>query len=207
MSDQSLTNNRLTCLIARIQRFVKPHSAVVFAFLLLATLVPAYAQDSPRFQLFGGYSFLSFNSQPFGFTDRTSLHGFTLAPSYNLTHEFGITAQLSGQYGSQISVRNLTVGPQVMFTRGNALLFGHLLFGKGRTFVEVGQGAGDSAKVLELGGGIDLGLSSHFSVRAVQADFVHNSFFNGSQSSVRISTGLVYHLGGIKKGRKPSLTD
>lgn len=207
MSNQSLPNGQWRYRLAGIQPLIKFRSALAFAILFSALLVPALAQDSPRVQLFGGYSFLSFNSQPFGFTDRTSLHGFTLAPSYNLTHAFGVSAQLSSQYGSQISVRNLTAGPQVMFTRGNMLFFGHLLIGKGRTFVQVGEGAGNSAKVLELGGGIDLGLSSHFSVRTVQADFVHNSFFNGSQNSVRISTGLVYHLGGIKKGRKPSLTD
>jgi hypothetical protein len=192
-----------------IQFSVRTHAwfvaAVLFAVLLSAG--SALAQDSPRVQLFGGYGFLSFNSQPFGFTDRTSLHGFTIAPSYNLTHEFGITAQLSGQYGSQLSVRNLTVGPQVLFTRGNLLFFGHLLIGKGRTFVKVGNGAGDSARALELGGGIDWGISSRFSVRLAQADYVHNSFLDGSQSSVRISTGLVYHLGGIRKHRKPSLTD
>ena len=195
--------------VCGIQFFVRTHAwfaaAVLFAVFLSAG--SALAQDSPRAQLFGGYGFLSFNSQPFGFTDRTSLHGFTIAPSYNLTHEFGITAQLSGQYGSQLSVRNLTVGPQVLFTRGNMLFFGHLLIGKGRTFVKVGNGAGDSARALELGGGIDWGISSRFSVRVAQADFVHNSFFDGSQSSVRISTGLVYHLGGIRKHRKPSLTD
>jgi len=195
--------------VFRIKLLVRNHAPLLLAvlFAMLVTGSSALAQDSPRVQLFGGYSFLSFDSPSFGFTDRTSLNGFTIAPSYNLTHEFGITAQLSSQYVSQISVRNLTVGPQVLFTRGKALFFGHLLIGKGRTFVKVGNGAGDSARVLELGGGIDLGLSSHFSLRAVQADFVHNSFFNGSQSSVRVSTGLVYHLGGIKKGRKPSLTD
>ena len=200
--------DRFHC-FSRIQLLVRTHTLPVAVFLFAVLLVAssARAQDSPRVQLFGGYSFLSFDTKPFGFTDRTSLNGFTIAPSYNLTHEFGVTAQLSGQYGSQLSVRNATAGPQVLFTRGNMLFFGHLLIGKGRTFVKVGNGAGDSARVLELGGGIDLGLSSHFSVRAVQADFVHNSFFNGSQNSVRISTGLVYHLGGIKKGRKPSLTD
>jgi hypothetical protein len=195
--------------ICSIQFFVRTHAwfAAAAFFAVLLSSGSALAQDSPRAQLFAGYSFLSFNSQPFGFADRTSLNGLTIAPSFNLTHEFGITAQLSGQYGSQLSVRNATVGPQVIFTRGNMLFFGHLLIGKGRTFVKVGNGAGDSARALELGGGIDLGLSTHFSVRAVQADFVHNSFFNGSQSSFRISTGLVYHLGGIKKGRRPSLTD
>ena len=194
--------------ISRIQPFVKiPALAFALLSVILFSGASAHAQDSPRAQLFGGYSFLSFDSQSFGFTNRTGLNGFTIAPSYNLTHEFGITAQLSGQYGTQISVRNFTVGPQVLFTRGNELFFAHLLIGKGRTFVKVGNGAGDSAKLFELGGGIDVGLSSHFSLRAVQADFVHNSFFSSSQNSVRISTGLVYHLGGIKKGRKPSLTD
>lgn len=209
MSNYRISGARGIHAVSRIQPSVRT-PAWIITLIGLAILLPAsslFAQDSPRVQLFGGYSFMSFDTKPFGFTDRTSLNGFTIAPSYNLTHEFGVVAQLSGQYNSQLSVRNLTAGPQVLFTRGNALFFGHLLIGKGRTFVNVGHGAGDSARVLELGGGIDLGLSSHFSVRAVQADFVHNSFFNGSQNSVRISTGLVYHLGGIKKGRKPSLTD
>jgi len=211
-----MENRQLNYAIARIQPLVRFRATLrspiiclvlVCAVLALVCVGPAWAQDSPRVQAFGGYSFLSFNSQPFGFTDRSNLNGFTLAPSYNLTHEFGITAQLSGQYGSQLSIRNLTVGPQILFTRGNSLFFAHLLIGKGRTFVKVGHGAGDSARAFELGGGLDLGLSSHFSWRAIQADYVHNSFFKSSQNSVRLSTGIVYHLGGVKKHRRPSLSD
>ena len=112
-----------------------------------------------------------------------------------------MVAELSGQYGPHVNLRDLTVGPQVLYPRGKKLFFGHFLFGDARTFVRVGTGAGDTARMYAAGGGMDLEISPHFSFRVVQADYLHTTLFQGTQNSFRVSTGLVYHWKTIKRKR------
>src|SRR5262249_40531902 len=47
---------------------------------------------------------------------------------------------------------------------------------------------------LQLGGGVDLGLSQHFAVRAIQADWLRTQFPNSTtnvQNSLRLGAGIV----------------
>jgi hypothetical protein len=179
---------------------IRPNlGAILFLFLIGPCILRSSAQDTPRLQLFAGYSYLRFDSTAFGFANASNLNGFSLAPAFNITHGFGVVAQLSGQYGSKLNLRDLTFGPQFLFPRERKLFFAHLLIGDARTFVSVGTGAGDTARSIAGGGGMDLDLSSRFAWRVFEADYVHTSLFGGTQNNVRISTGLVYHWRSIKK--------
>jgi hypothetical protein len=173
-------------------------TALVLMVLLGACASPCSAQDSPRAQLFAGYSYMRFDSPSFGFANASNLNGYSLAPAFNITHGFGVVAQLSGQYGSQLNLRDLTFGPQILFAREKKLFFAHVLVGEARTFVSVGTGAGDTSRSIAGGGGMDLDLSPRFAWRVFEADYVHTSLFGGTQSNVRISTGIVYHWHSIK---------
>src|SRR5439155_22567884 len=94
--------------------------AAVFLIVLLifCEALPARAQDMPRLQIFGGYSYTRFDSKSFGFTNNTNLNGYTFSPAYNLLYGFGVVAELSGQYGSKLNFRDLAVGRTFLRSRG-----------------------------------------------------------------------------------------
>lgn len=153
----------------------------------------AAAQDVPRAQVFGGISYLHFDSEPLGFANYSNLGGYTFSPAFNITHRFGVVAELSGQYGPHVNLRDLTFGGQALFPRGNMLFLVHGLFYDARSFVSIGTGAGSTSRAYIGGIGMDYPLTPRFSVRVFQADYVRSTLFHTDQNSVRISTGLVYN--------------
>jgi hypothetical protein len=174
-------------------------SAIVVVVLALFGSLPARAQDTPRVQVFGGYSYTRFDSPSFGFANASNLNGYTFSPAYNIIPGFGVVAELSGQYNSKLNLRDLTVGPQILFPRGNKTFFGHLLIGDGRSFVNVGLGEGDTSRAVILGGGMDLDVTPRFAWRVFQVDYVHTGLFKDTQNNVRLSTGLVYRWHSIRQ--------
>lgn len=173
-------------------------------FLLLATCASftAAAQDTPRVQVFGGYSYTRFDSPSFGFSNPSGLNGYTFSPAFNLVRGFGVAAELSGQYGSNLNLRDVAVGPQFLYSRSKATFVAHVLFGEAKSRVKVGTGVEDSDRIVAFGGSMDYDLSSRFSVRVFQVDYLRTSLFSEKQNNFRFSTGLVYRWGSIKKKRR-----
>ena len=174
-------------------------ATVLLLLLTIGTAGLSPAQEMPRIQVFGGYSYTRYDTPSFGFSDTTGLNGYTFSPAYNLIRGFGVVAELSGQYKTGANLRDIAVGPQFLYPRGNLLFFGHLLFGKARSLVQAGGPQEDSSRVVIGGGGLDYNISSRFAVRAFQVDYVHTNLFNTTQNNLRFSTGLVYRWGTIKK--------
>src|SRR5216684_3402857 len=83
---------------------------ILIVLLILCGSSAAVAQDMPRVQIFGGYSYTRFDSPSFGFANPSNLNGYTFSPAYNLLYGFGVVAELSGQYGSKLNLRDLAVG-------------------------------------------------------------------------------------------------
>ena len=150
-------------------------------------------------QVFGGYSYTRFDSPSFGFSSPSGLNGYNFSPAFNLLHGFGVAAELSGQYGSKLNLRDIAVGPQFLYPRGKAMFFGHILVGDARTLVRVANTEGDTARAVVLGGGMDLDITSRFALRVFQVDYVHTTLFKDTQNNLRFSTGLVYHWGTIRQ--------
>jgi hypothetical protein len=171
----------------------------LIVLLAVCGSTPAAAQDMPRIQVFGGYSYTRFDSKSFGFTNNTNLNGYTFSPAYNLLYGFGVVAELSGQYGSKLNLRDLAVGPQFIYPRGNSRFFAHLLVGDARTLVQIANTEGDTARAVIVGGGMDHDISQRFAIRLFQVDYVHSSLFSDTQNNLRFSTGLVYHWGRIRQ--------
>ena len=188
---------------------IKPHvlleripgmtTAVLLLLLTIGSACSSGAQEMPRIQVFGGYSYARYDTPSFGFSNPTGLNGYTFSPAYNLIRGFGVVAELSGQYKAGANLRDVAAGPQFLYSRGNMLFFGRLLFGEARSLVQVGGPQEDSSRVIIGGGGMDYNISSRFAVRAFQVDYVHTNLFNTTQDNLRFSTGLVYRWGTIKK--------
>ena len=134
-------------------------AVALITFLMLGAAGSAWAQgggDTPRVQVFGGYSYTRFDSPSFGFSNPSGLNGYTFAPAFNLIRGFGVVAELSGQYGTNINFRDITVGPQFLYPKGKAMFFAHVMFGKARSLVQVGAGEEDTERAVAVGGGMDL---------------------------------------------------
>jgi len=174
-------------------------AALVCALWSLLPCTPAIGQDVPRLQLFGGYSYLRFDSKTFGFADASNLNGWNGAVAWNITRNFGGIAELSGQYNSHMNLRDFAAGPQVLFPRGNKIFFAHVLFGKGRTFINEGGGVGDTQRAYIAGGGIDLSFRHRLDIRVVQADYIRTQLLQQNQNNIRISAGIVYTWGTLRR--------
>lgn len=195
----------LVHLQAPVRRAKRPGIAPTALFLLLMVSAarPCRAQDIPRIQVFGGYSYTRFDSPSFGFANTTGMNGYNFSPAYNFFRGLGLAAEISGQYGSNINLIDAAIGPQFLYPKGKLLFFGHALFGEARSKVQVGKEEEDSEFAVAVGGGMDLNVTSHFALRVFQVDYLHTTFFQTSQNNMRFSTGLVYRWGAIrKKGRR-----
>lgn len=173
----------------------------IFAIVLVFCL-GAFAQDS-KADVFGGYQFTSIDDSLNG-NGHQAFNGWNAAVTGYVKPNFGITADLSGAYGSpnefgfDVKTRDYfyLFGPTVR-TTGNerASLFAHALFGAAHASGEIsGVTATDSAFAMALGGGLDLKSSKNFSIRVGQFDYLYSHFGGEKQNNFRYSAGVVFHF-------------
>jgi len=141
-----------------------------------------------------------------------SLGGWEAQGTYNFTRHFGATADFSGNSkqlagvsglgfsaGTQQHMYNMLFGPTVTGYFGKSSVFGHALFGVALSSLSAGVSVpifgGISAPLdsshafaMAFGGGIDIGLSRHFAIRAAQVDFIRTNF-NTLDSLTGLTTG------------------
>ena len=181
----------------------------------LALLIPvsARAEDTPKAEVFGGYSYFRF-SDPTGTsllgTDvvRLNLNGWNASVAGNLNSWLGVVGDFSGHYGSpsvlgfgvpfvDVNQHSFLGGPRVSYRKdGRFTPFAHALFGVARAGAGTfGFGASENAFAMALGGGVDLRLTNSIAVRAVQADYVQTRFLDDRQNSARLSFGIVFRFG------------
>lgn len=169
----------------------------------LAVLLPAgarasFAQETPRVQAFGGYSYLRFDSSKIGFADDSNLNGANVSGSFNFTHLFGVTVDGGAHFGNGNSFYSVMGGPQFTFAAPGGTAFAHALFGLGKDRVNIGFGDSDRQFAWAVGGGYDYQVGPRFSIRVIQVDYLRSKLFDTSQNNIRASVGLVYHWGEVK---------
>jgi opacity protein-like surface antigen len=195
--------------------------------------------QTPRLELFGGYSYGRFNPGGFltGNNDGKGLKlslpsGWDASGQININRWIGFAMEGASNGGSNayegatVPIRHrittIMAGPQINFrTLGPLAIFAHGLFGAahGRAEVKNVDGSVVSTDVVKqtrpafaFGGGIDVKLWHMVALRAVQLDLVRTNFSNfacasptdpacsnlapGRQTNLRISTGMVFRLGG-----------
>jgi outer membrane protein with beta-barrel domain len=198
--------------------------AILAAGAVIFLSLSALGQETPKAEVFGGYSY-------FRGDGGANLHGWNASITGNLNRWFGVTADFSGHYNSGSSSLAINVPQVPLFTtsvdantnihnflfggtfshRGGERLvpFAHALAGFSRTHVDgtsviTGLGGGttttsfsgsDTAFAAAFGGGLDVKLTKKFAFRVVQADYLLTRFGSGTQSNARISTGIVFRFG------------
>lgn len=186
-------------------------SFVVVSVLMLA--LPAMAQDYPRWEGFGGFSYanvdLGVQRTLFGGTTLDqSFYGLQLAFSYNphpnlrlLLLDLGIQSQGTDVFPffrEDVFVSQALFGPQFTLRSQKATAFVHALAGVATTRL-VAFGADlvrKSSFALGFGGGLDVNWNQGFAFRVFQADYIPTRVSGTWQSNFRLGVGLVFKSGG-----------
>jgi len=184
-------------------------TAILAAAFSLILLLPSVsrAQEAARLDVFGGFSYMRFDSPTLGYADYSNLYGWNAGATVNIKLNLGVAVDLSGHYGSHLDVYSYMFGPQYTWRREKSRFFVHGLFGKDQTRVNIPQPTRPYFESVGAsyggGGGFDWDFSPRITIRVVQADYLRTDTFGSTQSNVRVSTGLVFHFGHI--GHRPRL--
>lgn len=160
-------------------------------FLFCAILLMPLAAHAQGFSLYGGYSYLHLDSSP----NTANLNGWDLALTDNFVPAVGVTADLSGAYGSINGVsgsnfHTFMFGPQLRFP-APVSPFARALVGG----VHVGGGgASGTSLAYGVGGGIDVHVNKLIAFRPIQIDYIRSHFDSYGQNNLRVSIGLVIHF-------------
>lgn len=161
----------------------------------------------------------------------TNFNGWDAQGTFNFVPHFGVTADFSGNSrmlngvsflgfsaGTQQHLYNFLFGPTATAYFGKTSVFGHALFGEQHASLSAGVSVpilggisapldSSNAFAMAFGGGVDIGLSKHFAIRAAQLDYVRTNFnstdalasglstsLNDHQNSFRYSGGVVWRF-------------
>ncbi|HUO34593.1 MAG TPA: outer membrane beta-barrel protein [Candidatus Acidoferrum sp.] len=183
--------------------------------LVAMCAIPALAQDEvPSIEVGGGYTFRSYNN-PNG--PRLSMNGWDGMADYMLFWKWlSVAGQVDGTYkddgvNGNTSIYSAMAGPQFYpFGHRRITLFGQALFGEGYTrYILPSQGGypkttfTSNAFAWQVGGGVDYAWKQHWSIRVIQFDYEDTRFFHASpsQGNYKISVGIMYRFGKLKRGR------
>jgi outer membrane protein OmpA-like peptidoglycan-associated protein len=195
--------------------------AMTAALGAFASLAAAQEQPFPKWEVYGGYSFLYPNADIHGQLPGASLslssrlesnpRGAGASVTYNFDQWIGLTLDTSTHWGSgetglanridDTGFSNLSFGPKITIRHDRFAPFLEVLVGDHRLMPEAFHDV-DKLGVM-LGGGLDIKLSRHIALRLIRADYVLSNYRYGNpgvQSTeirgLRLQTGLNFMFGG-----------
>jgi len=186
---------------------------LVAGIFALGSAPSAHAQDAPKWEIFGGYTYMRANIIVNG--NQFNMNGGSGSVAYNLNNWFGLVGDFgithSGTTGNQpfsLNIYTYEFGPRVSWRNHSKLTpYGQVLIGGGHangTLYTSSLGSGlaplgaSNDFNFTAGGGVDWKINHGFSVRLAQAEYLHTQFanaVNNSQSNFRLSTGVVFSFG------------
>jgi opacity protein-like surface antigen len=191
---------------------------LLFAVILLSFSVMAMAADEfPRMEVFGGYSYVRCDNTFFSVRDTSkpcNYDGFNLSVAANGTKWLGVEGSLSGAFdraSSSLAINStdhpsfrhrqmfsFLFGPRVTVRSGKVTTFVHGLFGSSR--VSPGMFFPyDNSFTMALGGGFDIAAYKNVSIRPVQIDYLTIKEGKPFTDNLRYSVGVVYRIGESSK--------
>jgi hypothetical protein len=177
--------------------------------LMLATGIASAQVVKPKLDL--GVTFLGDRTNPVNGSN-SWLTGGGIEYGVDAFRGFGLAVAITGLQTSSIGNPGVplafvttTFGPRYRYTRalgsgrGSLSVFGEALLGEANAFhssLPSTQGVTDSANslALQVGGGIDVGLSRRVAFRALQAEWLRTQLQNGTtnvQNHLQLGSGLV----------------
>lgn len=170
--------------------------------ILLMWAVSAKAQEGPGFEISGNYQYVRFNPGS-GASGINCQGGSGLVGAY-LTSQVGVIGEFGGckvtglPSGATAHEMDYLFGPRLYFpTRGRVYPFVQVLLGGERFSAGVsGLGSASSnAFAMTAGGGADITLTRHVSLRAIQVEYLYTHFNSASQNNLRLQSGIVWRFG------------
>jgi Outer membrane protein beta-barrel domain len=173
--------------------------------LLLAGMMAA--QDEPtKLELYGGYYYVRFNinanvsgQPPFQTFNGNGGGGEVI---YNANKWICVLGDVSGVWATNATKEGAAIpylfGPKVSLRRGAVTPFAQVLLGGVVTSSGIAQIGWQSHFAMTAGGGIDVRVSKHFSIRPVQAEYFLTKIPDGlqnRQNNFRFSAGIVFRFG------------
>jgi hypothetical protein len=161
----------------------------------------ALAQQTPRVEVFGGYSNMVANAN----TSNFDLNGVDFSVTENLNSWFGGTLDFSSHFGTdngfKVNTESVTYGPVFSYRKNKSIVpFAHGLLGAVRGGPEyLGISKPENRFGVYGGGGLDVKVSPHVALRLFQADYMMTRFSSIRQDNFRLSAGIVLFLGKKKK--------
>ena len=196
--------------------------ALVAVLCSMATLAAAQDRPAPKWELYGGYSFLYPNADLHGLLPggilpvssplESNPRGAGASITYDFNRWFGLTLDTSTHWGSRESglnsriddaaFSNLSFGPKVTFRNAHVSPFLEVLVGDHRLMPDAFH---DIDKLgFMIGGGLDFKVSKHVALRLPRVDYVASSYRYGPSATtgstdlrgIRAQAGLVFAWGG-----------
>jgi outer membrane protein with beta-barrel domain len=183
----------------------------------------AFAQDSPKAEITGYYSYFRFNPENSGTLSSHSLNGGGADVTYFFSRMIGIKAEFSGYQSNKVTFTNgstvvnasanlftYNVGPVIKIRKEHFEPFAEVLFGGAHSSFYgnlcnalAGCGSNNPSNNgfdFVIGGGVDIPLSHSIAFRPVQVDYLLTRFGNGftsgnqNQSNFRYQAGIQFRF-------------
>ena len=177
---------------------------LLFAAMLLAPRVRA--QEVSKFELYGGYDYVRFNinsnvsSQPPAQTFNGNGGAGQLV--FNRNNWLSVLGDLSGVWATNSRTAGAAIpylfGPRVNLRTRKITPFGQILFGGVATSSGIKYFGWQNQLAMTAGGGLDLRVSEHVSIRPVQAEYFLTKIpdgLNNRQNNFRFSAGISFLFG------------
>jgi hypothetical protein len=205
------------CCASRNRRMIWLGFFLTLSLVLCSTAALAQQENPPKADVFAGYQWLnpggnipdgtnaSGNVLPFKLPSMPA--GFGLAFGYNFHPNFALEGDFGANYKDGNDVSTYSIGPRYTWRGEGINLFAHTLLGANHlNTASFGARTGIGAI---LGGGIDVSLTRHVSLRLIEADYqwAKENFAKQvppsqpdlrrpTYSGARLRTGIVLNFGG-----------
>jgi outer membrane protein OmpA-like peptidoglycan-associated protein len=204
----------------------------IIALLCSVGSLVAQDQPAPKWEIYGGYSFLYPNANlhvllpgglfPVSSPLESNPRGLGGSVTYDFNRWFGLTLDGSTHWGSGESslgrtiddagFSNLSFGPKITFRKTHVAPFLEALVGDHRLSPDAFHDI-DKLGVM-FGGGLDFKLSKHVALRLPRVDYVMSSYRYGPSATtgstdlrgIRAQAGLVFTWGGGHPVTSPQAT-
>ena len=172
----------------------------------LALCQTAFAQETPKTDVFLGYSYVRANPATSG-APAFNLQGGAGQIAYNFNDYLGVVGDLGGYHVGKLNGVNVNsslftylFGPRLSYHRSNLLTpYAQVLFGGARAGSGALGAGSENAFAMTVGGGVDVHPSKHIGVRLGQVEYLMSRFREISnnrltQNNLRVSTGILFRF-------------
>jgi opacity protein-like surface antigen len=179
-------------------------SLLMAGMLLFALTGSARAQDNPKGEIAGNYTYIHINPGVVNF----DCHGGGGSAAWSLNQYLGVVGEFSAckwaGIPSGLNAHTLTYlfGPRLTYRAyGRLDPFGEVLFGgahiHGQTYGFTGSGT-ESSFAMAIGGGVDYKWKPSVAIRLIQADYLYTRLGAPTthQNNFRLQAGVVFRFGG-----------